>query len=498
MINFKNIDKESIKSTSFVLTLLTIVLGLVIVFSSTAALTKATGTICLAVLLVMAFLVIVLRHIQMELYQFVFIFLMFTGGLSLLIQPIFNIPDEPNHYAHAELISRGKIFLDYNENTHQSINAVGDLMDDMKVPYTKSQIKEKKIDQTTMDLQHVSSTNLFFVYIPQTIGIILAKLLGLDLIWSLWLGRFLNLICYSLLVSLAIKITERLQFIMFFVAALPMSIQQAASLSSDAIVNGSVFLLIGFFTHLYFKEDSPITWKEIATFFLIAVIATLSKVTNIFWGGLILTLPLKEDKGKKKTFFVKILFIILLIIIGGSYYLYSTKFPIPDVHKVYLDSVGADSTKQIQYIMSHFLKWIHDFGSNLIDNSSGYINMLNDFGWLEYKYSVLNLLTVFMFGKICFQERGIHFNCLNKILISLMVLGNYAFICLALYLSWTPVGKNGIDGVQGRYFIPLLLVLTLLFNSGDKGEGKRNYFYDVLIMTIMIGMMLIVTTLKYY
>ena len=40
-------------------------------------------------------------------------------------------------------------------------------------------------------------------------------------------------------------------------------------------------------------------------------------------------------------------------------------------------------------------------------------------------------------------------------------------IFVALYLTWTPVGMDRIDGIQGRYFIPLLpILLFVLPGSG--------------------------------
>jgi uncharacterized membrane protein len=39
---------------------------------------------------------------------------------------------------------------------------------------------------------------------------------------------------------------------------------------------------------------------------------------------------------------------------------------------------------------------------------------------------------------------------------------SYVLVNLLLYLTWTPVGAGTIQGVQGRYFIPLLLFLPFL------------------------------------
>jgi hypothetical protein len=51
------------------------------------------------------------------------------------------------------------------------------------------------------------------------------------------------------------------------------------------------------------------------------------------------------------------------------------------------------------------------------------------------------------------------------------VLGSIELIFVALYLTWTPVGMDRVDGIQGRYFIPLLP--ALLFAMPGIGVLRR-------------------------
>jgi uncharacterized membrane protein len=46
------------------------------------------------------------------------------------------------------------------------------------------------------------------------------------------------------------------------------------------------------------------------------------------------------------------------------------------------------------------------------------------------------------------------------------ILGSAELIFLALYVTWTPVGMARIDGIQGRYFIPLLPMLLFAVPGG--------------------------------
>ena len=43
-----------------------------------------------------------------------------------------------------------------------------------------------------------------------------------------------------------------------------------------------------------------------------------------------------------------------------------------------------------------------------------------------------------------------------------------------MYIQWTKVGENIIDGVQGRYFLPLALLIPLAFSSVKKPQKSTS------------------------
>ena len=85
-----------------------------------------------------------------------------------------------------------------------------------------------------------------------------------------------------------------------------------------------------------------------------------------------------------------------------------------------------------------------------------------------------------------------------------ILLAVFCVLCLiwtALYLSFTPVGADQINGVQGRYYIPLTLLLLLavapsaLKKPFFGGQGYRIYLRGSLwILLSMIYQVLIVYT----
>ena len=152
-----------------------------------------------------------------------------------------------------------------------------------------------------------------------------------------------------------------------------------------------------------------------------------------------------------------------------------------------------------RYIIGNFTNWIFSFIRALIIAFPQYVDMLGIFGWLEYGSSIIPLVMIFLFAKICFQESGISINKIDKVLIFMMIAGIYAVTCFAMYISWTPVGSAEIQGVQGRYFIPMFALASLLFTSSENSRTvQQKHIGDLVTILCMNGMMLMFTALKYY
>lgn len=441
-------------------------------------------------------LICIYAFFKIPFYKFSFLFIIIIGGMVLFIQPINNVPDETAHLTRAEVMSRGDLIVDPDLKVYTTIQSVADIRENIESTYVRSDLRGDKIDYSLVEIDQIAATNLSFLYIPQTIGVLLAKLLNLDVIWLLWLPRLTNLLFYTFIISYAIKIAPKLKFVLFFLAALPMSIQQAASCSPDVIINGVSFLFIAYFLKVY-CEDAQMNLRKKCILLILGIIITVSKISNIFLVGLVLLIPDSKFSNKRRALMWKGFTVVAVSFLCICYYLYTTGFATNLTYEVYFESRNINSAEQIQYILNNFLQWIKDFGSNLINYSYKQVDMLNQFGMLRYGYPFLSLVTVFVFSKISFQEKGIFLRTYDKILILLMILGIYSTTFLALYLSWTPVGASDIEGVQGRYFIPMLGLVALLFSSSDR-PVKKDYLADVTVTAGMLGVMMIIMTFRYY
>jgi uncharacterized membrane protein len=73
----------------------------------------------------------------------------------------------------------------------------------------------------------------------------------------------------------------------------------------------------------------------------------------------------------------------------------------------------------------------------------------------------------------------------HKIFIGIIIFVISALIWTALYLSFTIVGYPYIVGVQGRYFIPLVLIGLLLINARGVDYKVEEKTYNTIIFAFI-------------
>lgn len=498
-------DRDYIKRCSFCSLFSS--LFLILVFVNEYGIETVKKSLILAVLICVLNIAVLFSSLvkKLEIHHIAIVVLLIFGLLSLFIQPILNIPDEEAHFARAELTSRLHLFIPPQATEHTTIQATADLVENQKLNYLRSTIQGVKINQTPVSCYHVAGSNLFFLYIPQAIGILLAKLLGLDVIWMLWLGRLCNLLLYTTLTGLAIKMIPQWKLPLFFVACLPMSVQQAASFNPDATINALAFLLIAYYVRLLCAPEASIRGKHLSIFAVLAALLTLSKVTNVLFVALILTIPNNRFRNRRNIWLAKggILFLVLLV--GIVYYGYTSTFAVNPIHQKYYEDMGISPAEQTQYILSSPLVWLNDFIKMCMEQLSTHIDTISSFGWMEYQYSFLNLIAIFMFGKLCLTHVKTALSGWSKFFVFGIAVGVYFATCLAMYLTWSPVEADHISGVQGRYLIPAFALLPLLFSSASEeplSENPKAQWMErttlLTVSTSMIGAMLMLTVAIFY
>lgn len=319
-------------------------------------------------------------------------------------------------------------------------------------------------------------------YLPAALGIKLARLLDLPLIWYVYLARVMCLLVWVALTALALRLLPFGRTLLFMVALLPTSVVQASTIGMDGIVNGLSWLIIALTLAVIANKVRP----RLPIFLALALISMYLATTKqgyVLIAALPLLIPAAlYPASKKAANIARIGFGLLLI--GISVWYFRQTAPIADVmHFIQRPGLSVDSATQWRYIFSHPLQVlamivVQPFTPVYGGIYGGVVGILtNRMVWLPL--FIIGLLYAGLFVGFARQEKVKKLAVARSRLYAAaaaVLLGTLVLISLALYVSFTKIGHPHVEGIQGRYFLPLLPLLAVF---GSAVPGKLSARFDV-------------------
>ena len=426
--------------------------------------------------------------------------ILLMGFLFSLITPIFDVPDEQAHFARAMYLSEGNITISNAGSDLLISNDYNKIYQNMGKNLFQNNLSDEYSSKQMISAPAIKATAVYSMisYIPQAIGIFLGRLLNLNLEITFYLGRFINLLGYALLIGLAIKITPIFKMPIYFFATIPMAIYIASSYNQDALTISLAILIIC--TYLKFLFSKNLGIKNLVLFMLLCFIMAMTKLPYVFLSILLLFIPKKNFKNRKESFYTYLMMIVILCF-SFFWYKYTGRITADHIPE------NVNAYKQISFIIQNIPQSIHYLGNSLM-NFSNYWKMGFMYGWFTYSAVEIAILYTFLMGAICiFYPREFEQKNISRLSAGFVILFIYIGICLTMYLTWTQLGMPQIEGVQGRYFLGVLPLLPLLLNigilpkDGEELYRKIKNKYDSIFSTIPIFFLVaivILTTNFYY
>ena len=457
---------------------------------------------------------------------------LFFGTILLFIVPSFNSPDEDSHFLYVYEISELN-FIPKVKNERSGFSVPNSILNSIKETKAITESRDNKYKYSQMYYNQLLTQNYNkksfsnaviqsvpkLAYLAPTLGVWMAKPIrlysGFDKISvhvMLQFARFMSLLIYSIIGYFAIKITPKFKKTFFMVLLLPMAVFLRSMVTYDGILLVVIALSIANILKLIDKK-SKFTKKDLCLFVITGFILLNVKVlySIVFFG--LFAIPNEVFDGKKNKIkqIIKIcIFIILLTILQ--------KFPYLFVKS----ESDSRMSEQINFILSQPIKYL----KILIVNIFSEIRiqeywMLGTFGYLDTYMPVLYIYILKVYLIIIFMTDIIY----EKIILPLWLKIGYILLIIfdicgmytMMYLNWTPIvtgeiGGSDITGVQGRYYLPFLFLVPIVFNTNlfDKLINKEkispythrfkniidNNFHYITIISLVI--MCIIIFMRYY
>ncbi len=462
-----------------------------------------------------------------ELYKVAFVFIICFGIVCALMVPICDVSDEIEHLTRSEITSQGVIIphwtgedigleglynhtegekISSQKNTgvgFNSISAMNFFSGSLGVTVFDTGHDTDKITYDPLIIDSAFEQNPFFGYLPQAVGIFIAKLLDLNVIWILWLARICNLLFYAAVVSIAIRKTPVLKIPLLAVSCIPISIYQASSASIDAMIISLSILAVSYFIYMCKSPEDSLLKKDIAVFAVICVFLGLCKLPYLAFIFLLLFVPSKNFKMDRKNNYLFILLVIFIVAVIGIMW---SRYSAPTLLHSWRSSHNLiNSTMQFDHVVHH-PKSIGKFLYNIffLDLPNILMGVFSFFGALQFHhyddkyYFVTYAILIYLAVTLLAYPRNVEFELKTKLGSALIILGIYVGTCFIQLLTWASVGYFNL-GISTRYFVPLfaLLPVAVWIKKNPIDEDKFDRYVIVLMVAFMATLIISFAT-KYY
>jgi uncharacterized membrane protein len=393
------------------------------------------------------------------------------GSLPLVIlTPPFQAPDEVQHFYRAYQLSEFHLRAEIQNGKAGGILPVslsqlvkvsvytkdGVLYPAIPAPIAKTlQLRSIPLDPSTRQFVAFPGSAFYppLPYLPQALGIAVGRGMGAGPLELLYLGRLFNCLAALGLLGLAVYFMPFAEELVILAGLLPMSLYLYASFSPDAAVIGCALV----FSALAIAAGARAKWGTRELWVAIAVAAVFCPVKPVYVPMLLMAcVPSVFRRGEAARMFRShaiLLGTVLGVTAGWALFAKSSMTnPLS----------GAQPSLQLSFVLHHPVFFVRVLAHTLgfIRTLHLYIQGVGVFGWLTVLLSprVVYLLPLISFVIVLSRGNyGAFERSTRRALWRLaLALACTVLIVAIVYLMWAQVGQDHAEGVQGRYFIPIL------------------------------------------
>ena len=324
------------------------------------------------------------------------------------------------------------------------------------------------------------------LYFPQAVGAWVGRAAGCSAGIIYYLMRLSALAFVTVCVFFSMKLLPEKKTLLFLLAVMPMFLGEATAISADTLLYGICFWGTAWLLSLR-RDKLPLTSCEMAGLFLFAVVVGLSK--QVYGIILILYFMIPSQRvGSQRKFWIMGLSLLAVSLLASTMWV---QYAVTGRGTELLAAswLGADILAQKAFVFAHPGTFAEVIARSIwlekTEHAKAFIGWLglNAFimpKWFNWAYAFFLAIGALV-GDLRLTIR-------QRLLMISAFLLTVPALFIVWYLLWTPVGGEQIFGVQGRYFIPVALLLFCSFSCVSSFKYEK-------VFSIAAGLFSMVTTL---
>jgi uncharacterized membrane protein len=168
----------------------------------------------------------------------------------------------------------------------------------------------------------------------------------------------------------------------------------------------------------------------------------------------------------------------------------------------YIIENGIDAVTQIKFIIKHPFQYIYILLNTTANKLDFYYFTLFGRNLGSYTIFINELIPIFysfiFFISPFIEKNKFELSKIQKLILIFILVSGYVLILTGLFLCWTSQGSIIIEGVSGRYFIPLLILVPYIFINKFKNINIKYCNLKVSLFLLLINLNCIIHIINFF
>lgn len=431
---------------------------------------------------------LVRRRLPLE-WVFLAMFLPLSLAMSFCMPP-YAVPDEGAHFIGTYIAASGQFIRQSNQFRHperlfhDSDGMKQTVRDSLKKVFSPSE--RISLDKSAFrNYGENGAVYPAFAYVPQAMGMRIGMWLYPNSRFVFYTARLGTIILTTLMFFFAIRLLPCGKNIVLYVSLLPITLQETASVAVDGLTISVVALCVAFYLH--FKETADVVrLRHEVLAGLMAFLLVGFKVMYLPFVAILFFIPLSafgDDREHRLRFRLLVAGMLALAVA-----IWLALSIVPLLHSPAAPTTNGMSGK-LHYLLSHPADSVEVFCRTLFSYLPNWIDMVDGQCLSLFSASAPRLIQFVFIVCCCYVFwQG---PCVG-VLRGRMCLIHCSLVCflivlVTLWLWWTPIGSRLIEGVQGRYLLPMLAPVLIAFGGDPRAEDGDVRYLPGLYLTLAIA-----------
>lgn len=461
-----------------------------------------------------------------RLLPFIFVLLALTLGCCYAVMiPPFEVPDEAAHLFRAYEISLGSCVGRHTTAIPQAIldfygayrnvpfhvtDIPGILIPQWPEASVMEQVNREVIGPSTANTNvEIRSANLYTCvpYAVTAAELAAAREFRLTAAHAFYLGRFVNLGVFAALVFLALRILPDLQLSMMCLALMPMTLHEAASFSADMLTLASTFLLTAYCFQLAFGSSDRLRAVQLAGLVLLTLFSSLCKF-NLWLAFLVLLIPAQRF-GRPWRRWLTLAACLLIPCAAAVLWQLLNQGNVEFYGQLRLANSGIDMKENAHFLARQPVAFLLAFWRTVVTFCGNYLGQfVGRLGLLSVRLPdyIVGLYSLLLVVTILVGSGSVRPRFSQRMLLAFIFAASFISIFCLLWIYETPRqslalirgGAGFVNGVQGRYFIPVAFPLLAACSFAGQMRLRRFTVVAAAFVVLALNTAALVTVRRAY